>query len=127
MCIIFTELQSDTQILDISGKAMKLIESNRERYPCTLGDAVKLACAVSCGRDAFEILANTPTAVRRIIGIPKYGQRAWSKSCIAKSAHGDIVFIHIPKCAGTAIARSFGVHEIGHWPAFMLYESDRKR
>lgn len=99
----------------------------RNRMPRTLGDGVKLACAAALGRDAFEVAMKLPNGVSERVSV-YWGRRAWPISVLGRTVAGkELVFVHIPKCAETSIARAFGRHEIGHYPAFMLRGADPAR
>ena len=52
----------------------------------------------------------------------------WDEYPIATSTNGqDILFIHIPKCAGTSIANTFGKVHLSHYPASLFYLVDPNR
>lgn len=55
-------------------------------------------------------------------------RNVWHKSPIPTVVNGrDLLFIHIPKCAGTSVAHMLGYNGFNHFPAFAFFHTDRPR
>jgi hypothetical protein len=52
----------------------------------------------------------------------------WETYPLDRNIYGDdILFIHIPKCAGTSIANAYGRSHLSHYPSSVFYLLDDKR
>lgn len=72
-------------------------------------------------RDFFTLLADLPPGLSRRIGKLNYGPETWDAYPKFEASDGQqLVFIHVPKCAGTSLARTFGFRSFRHLPASVL-------
>lgn len=56
-----------------------------------------------------------------------YGNRPWAHYPMVKDIkHRDMIFIHVPKCAGTSVANSLGFDNIRHYPASVFFLNNKK-
>lgn len=54
-----------------------------------------------------------------------YKSSVWDTYPIDRDNNGsDILYIHIPKCAGTSIANTFGKNHLPHYPASLFFLKD---
>jgi hypothetical protein len=72
-------------------------------------------------RDLLTLIADLPMPTSRKVAQWAYGPNAWDNYPKIASEEGyDLLSIHIPKCAGTSLARTFGFRQYPHITASVL-------
>lgn len=105
---------------------------NRNTLRTSLGARIRLLAQdlylLVMREHLFETLHKLPESLSILIIKIYYGRRVWDRYPIFKTAHGkELIFVHVPKCAGTSVARALGKSEIRHLPAMVLRVTDRNR
>lgn len=73
-------------------------------------------------------IARMPGLLAKTTARTIWGQRIWREYQIPASADGrELLFIHIPKCAGTSVAQLFKSPTFPHFPAYAFQFTDEPR
>jgi hypothetical protein len=76
----------------------------------------------------FTTISKQNDSISPFLSRLAYGKRVWEGYPLIKSSSGkELLFIHIPKCAGTSIANFLNRELIHHFPAYAFYFSDPSR
>jgi hypothetical protein len=113
-------------------------ESAPEKYrnamdsagPLQLTRAQRLKCwhLRTTGDHFITSLARMPGPVAKLTARSIWGERIWRQYLIPKLDNGrELLFIHIPKCAGTSVATLFGRPSYDHFPAYAFQFTDERR
>ncbi len=76
----------------------------------------------------FTSIGHLPTSLSTPLVKANYGARVWRKYPIFEAKdQSEMIFIHIPKCAGTSVANALGLNQIRHISASVFFLSDQER
>jgi hypothetical protein len=94
----------------------------------TLNQRLKQTYFLASGKHVISALAQSPTPVAGSAARLIWGRRIWDTYPLPTSPAGrEVLFLHIPKCAGTSISRMLDFREYPHFPAygFRFVDPDR--